>query len=81
MLDGAKVKAAREALGLSGCAFARLIGIDPSTISKIAGNTFPGIRLEMAERIAYGLRTPLDALLKNALPPGDDLLRRMPSLN
>ncbi len=81
MLDGAKVKAAREALGLTGCAFARLVGVHASTISKIEGNTFPGIRLELAERIAFGLRTSLDALLKYVPPPNDDLLRRMPGRN
>jgi len=81
MLDGAKVKAAREELGLTGCAFARLIGVDPSTISKIEGNTFPGIRLAMAIRVAFALRKPLCALLKDASLPHDHLFTRPPSPN
>lgn len=81
MLDGAKVRAAREALGLSGCAFAQLVGVNASTISKIENTNYPGIRLELAERIAWGLRTPLGALLRHVPPPYHDLLRDLPRLN
>ena len=81
MLDGAKVRAGRLALGLSGIAFARLIGVDASTISKIEGSTYPGIRLDMAERVAFALRKPLCALLKDLPPPHDHLAPNLRLLN
>ncbi len=69
MLDGAKVKAARLALGLTGRAFAKLLGVSPSTVTKIEDNDYPATKLELAERAAWILRVPLCTLLKAASPP------------
>lgn len=68
MLDGAKLRAQLKVLGLSGVAFARKLGIGPSTISKILTNDYPGMKLDLAERIAWVLRTPLCELLKDTQP-------------
>lgn len=69
MLDGAKLRAQLKVLGLTGCAFARRLNVDPSTISKILANEYPGLKLDMAERIAFGAQVPLCTLLKDAQPP------------
>jgi DNA-binding XRE family transcriptional regulator len=64
MLDGERVKEARLALGCTQRDFARLVGVEPSTICKIEHDDFPGIRLEIALRIAWALRRHVCQVLK-----------------
>jgi transcriptional regulator with XRE-family HTH domain len=64
MLDGARVKEARLALGLLQENLATLLGVTRGTISKIEHEVLPGISLDLAERLAWALRRPLCTLLR-----------------
>lgn len=66
MLDGARVKEARKALGLRQSDVAELLGVVPCTISKIENEDFPGISLDLAERLAWNLHKHLCELLANS---------------
>ena len=81
MLDGKKVKAARKDLGLTGRAFAKLVGVSPSTITKIEDNDYPGMGLEMAERIAEVLHRPLCLLLMAPPLPHHYFEGNLPQMN
>ena len=70
MLDGKKLKAAREALGLSKIALARRMGVSPSTVTKAEDDDYPGMSLKMYEKFAVEVRVPLCALAKD--PPTED---------
>lgn len=64
MLDGSRVRARMKVLGLKGTTLAQAMRIDPSTLSKILMDHYPGISLELAELLALHLRVPLCELLK-----------------
>lgn len=81
MLDGPRVKEAREALGWSQRGFARVVGMDPSTLCKIEHDRDFGITLALAERIAWCLRKPLCALLKEMQAHGHGTLSVVPRAN
>lgn len=68
MMDGDKLRAVLKELGLSGQALARLVNVTPGTISKILQNNYPGMSLELAERVAWAVRKPLCMLLKTPQP-------------
>ena len=59
MLDGNKVRAARKELGLTGRHFAKVVGLDPSTICRIERNELPGLSLVLALRVSWGLHKPI----------------------
>lgn len=61
MFNGAKVKARREALGLTQQMLGVLIGVEQGTISKIESGK--RISLVMAQKIAWALKCTLDELL------------------
>jgi len=67
MLDGKKLTAAREARGLSKIGLARRMGVSPSTVTKAEDDDYPGMSLEMYEKIADAVRVPLCALAKDPL--------------
>lgn len=64
MLDGDKVRAACERRGINYAQLAQLLGVKRSTVSKIVGNNYPGMKLEMAQRLAWSVREHLCALLR-----------------
>ena len=61
MLDGAKVRGRREALGLLQEQLAALVSIVPCTVSKIEKGK--RISLALAIRLAWALRCGLDDLI------------------
>ena len=67
MLDGKKLKAAREARGLSKIALARRMGVSPSTVTKAEDDDYPGMSLKMYEKFADAVQVPLCALAKDPI--------------
>ena len=67
ILNGQKLRAAREAHGLSRPALAEKVGVDPATIKRIENGTMQPV-VGKAARIADALGVSLDSLLS---PNGD----------
>lgn len=72
---GARVKAARETLGLNQAELARRVGVEPSVIQRFeAGTTTPAAAVLIP--LARALETTTDHLLTGAISTGSKVIRR-----
>ncbi|HEX9024674.1 MAG TPA: helix-turn-helix transcriptional regulator [Geobacteraceae bacterium] len=76
-IDGARVRAVREAKKLTQLYVANVVGVTTDTISRWENNRYPSIKRENAEKLAAALEVELTEILKQeeAVPPAEEVPR------